>query len=261
MKLAAQMYTLRNYCKTEEDIEKTLRRLKEIGYNAIQISGFGPYRVEWLADLLRELDMEVCVPHLPYERIVGDTDALIAEMKMIGSNGIGVGSLVYDKKDSTVAAKIFDELAPAIDKIHEAGLVFAFHNHWGEFLTLPDIGMNTFDQYAARFPADRAQIILDFYWVVYACQDPIKTIEKYKDRLNALVHFKDMTINENGERMYTEVFEGFIDYEAIFRKLEECGAKWVAVEEDKIPNDGDPFEALARSLKNIKERGLPFENI
>lgn len=260
MKLAAQMWTLRDFVKNEADIEKTLYRLKEIGYNAIQVSGFGPHRVEWLADRITELGIEVVTPHVDFERVVNDTDNLIAEMKLLRSPAVGIGGLPLKKYDREPVLELFEQLAPAIDKIHDAGLGFAFHNHWKEFLPNGEDGKNTFDLYCERFPADRAGIIMDFYWTVYACQDPIKTIEKYRDRLG-LTHFKDMTINENGERIYTEVYNGFIDYTAIYRKLTEVGGNWVAVEEDLIPNNGDPFEALAKSLNNIKAHGLAFENI
>ena len=51
MKLAAQLYTIHDYTKNEADIERSLNKIKEIGYNAIQISAFGEYRTPWLADL------------------------------------------------------------------------------------------------------------------------------------------------------------------------------------------------------------------
>ena len=260
MKLAAQMWTLRDFTKTEDAIEKTMHRLKEIGYNAMQVSGFGPYRVEWLADRLNELDMEVVTPHIGFDRVVNETDKVIEEMKLLRSPGVGIGSLPLEKYEREPVLEVFEKLAPAIDKIHDAGLIFAFHNHWKEFIPNGEDGKNTFDLYCERFPADRAGIIMDFYWTVYACQDPIKTIEKYRDRMG-LTHLKDMAMNENGDRMFTEVYNGFIDYTTIYNKLTEVGGSWVAVEEDLIPNNGDPFEALAKSLNNIKAHGLAFENI
>lgn len=256
MKLAAQLYTIHDYTKNERDIETSLRKIRDIGYRAVQISAFGEYRTPWLAGLLAELGLEVCVTHMPYARIVGDTDALIEEHRLLGCDTIGLGSLPsYERAD---VLRTFEELAPAIDKIHAAGMHFVFHNHWKEFLCGPD-GKNIFDLYCERFGADRAGILMDFYWLVYACQKPMETIDRYRDRLG-IVHFKDMTMNERGERIFTEIYNGCIDYTAIFRKLEEVGGKWVAVEEDVCPC-GDPFRALAISLENIKAHGLPFENL
>ena len=171
MKLAAQLYTIHDYTKNESDIERSLYKIKEIGYNAIQISAFGEYRTPWLADLLQKLQLEVCVTHMPYARIVGDVDRLIEEHRMLGCSTIGLGSLPkYDRASVTAT---FEELAPSIDKIHEAGMKFVFHNHWKEFIPDESDGKNTFDLYCERFPADRAGILMDFYWLVYACQKPM----------------------------------------------------------------------------------------
>ena len=261
MKLAAQMYTVRRFCQNEADIEKSVRRVKEMGYNAIQISGFGEYRVQWLADLLKELDMEAVTPHVPFDRIVDDTDAVIAEMKILGCSAVGLGQMPLKEYKRGPITELLDKLAPAIEKIHAAGLSFVFHNHWKEFLPTGEDGKNTFDLFIERFPADYTGFIMDFYWVVYACLDPIATIEKYRDRLGELVHFKDMIMNEEGERIYSSLYTGCIDHTAIYNKLKEIGCKWVAVEEDWIPHDGDPFEALEISLRNIKANGLDFENL
>ena len=257
MKLAAQLFTIRDFTKNETDIYASLKKIKRIGYNAIQISAFGPYRTEWMADVLREIGLEVCVTHMPLQRILQDTDALIAEHKQIGCHTIGLGSLPKYDRPSILAT--FEELAPAIDKIHAAGMKFVFHNHWQEFVPDPVDGKNTFDLYCERFPADRAGILMDFYWMVYACQKPLELIEKYSDRLG-IVHFKDMTMNDKGERIFTEIYNGCIDYTAIFRKLDACGGQWAAIEEDVCPG-GDPFRALEISLENIRREGLPFENL
>ncbi len=259
MKLAAQLWTIRNFTKTEEDIKKSLQKIKDIGYNAVQVSGFGPFRPEWLAETVKEIGLEICVTHTPFERIVNETDAVIAEHKLYGCDTIGLGSMMGEYDREKVEAK-FDALAPAIEKIHAAGMSFVFHNHWQEFVPYKEDGKTVFDIYCERFPADRAGILLDFYWVVYACEDPIKQIEKYADRFG-IVHFKDMRMNEKGDRVFSEIYNGCIDYTAIYNKLAEKGGRWVAVEEDECPEGLDPFDALAISLQNIKEHGLAFENL
>ncbi len=257
MKLAAQLYTIRDYTQNERDIYTSLKKIKAMGYNAIQISAFGPYRTQWMADVLGEIGLEVCVTHMPLDRILHDTDALIAEHQAIGCSTIGLGSLpAYDRP---AVCATFEELAPAIDRIHAAGLHFVFHNHWKEFVPDPCDEKNTFDLYCERFPADRAGILMDFYWMAYACRRPLEEIARYRDRLG-IVHFKDMTINAQGERIFTEIYEGCIDYTAIFHHLAAAGGKWAAVEEDVCPG-GDPFAALETSLRNIRAHGLPFENL
>ena len=257
MKLAAQLYTVHDYTQNEHDIYETLKKVRAIGYDTVQVSAFGPYRPEWLRDVLGEFGLSVCVTHTPLLRILTDTDAVIAEHKLIGCDTIGLGSLPHYDRPTVTA--LFEGLAPAIDRIHAAGLHFVFHNHWSEFVTDPSDGKNTFDRYCERFPADRAGILMDFYWMVYACQDPLTMIDRYRDRLG-IVHLKDMTMNAKGERIFTEIYNGCIDYTAICRRLAACGCRYAAVEEDVCPG-GDPFRSLAVSLENIRAHALPFENL
>ena len=44
--VAAQLYTLRDHLKTPEDMKKTLKRVHEIGFQAVQLSGLGPIAEE-----------------------------------------------------------------------------------------------------------------------------------------------------------------------------------------------------------------------
>ena len=41
MKIGVQLYTLRGLLKNEKDIRTTLSRIKDIGYNYVQLSGVG----------------------------------------------------------------------------------------------------------------------------------------------------------------------------------------------------------------------------
>jgi len=40
-KIGVTLFNLRDYCKTAEDLDSTLAKIKEIGYQAVQVSGVG----------------------------------------------------------------------------------------------------------------------------------------------------------------------------------------------------------------------------
>ena len=40
--LAAQLYTVREFIQTTEDLATSLRQVRAMGYTAVQISGIGP---------------------------------------------------------------------------------------------------------------------------------------------------------------------------------------------------------------------------
>lgn len=39
---AAQLYTVRDFCKTAADLAETAKKIRTIGYEAVQVSGVGP---------------------------------------------------------------------------------------------------------------------------------------------------------------------------------------------------------------------------
>ena len=50
--IAAQLYTLRDFTQTQGDIAKTMKRVKEIGYDAVQCSALGPIAPEELKKIV-----------------------------------------------------------------------------------------------------------------------------------------------------------------------------------------------------------------
>ena len=54
MKLGVQMYTVREYAKTLEDFEETLKKIADLGYKSVQVSGPCAYEGDWLAEKLKE---------------------------------------------------------------------------------------------------------------------------------------------------------------------------------------------------------------
>ena len=52
MEIGAQLYTVRDFCKTPEDFAETLKKVADIGYRTVQVSGTCAYEPEWLAEQL-----------------------------------------------------------------------------------------------------------------------------------------------------------------------------------------------------------------
>ena len=43
MKIGAQLYNVRNYCQTERDFRRSMKRIAEAGFGVVQLSGAGPF--------------------------------------------------------------------------------------------------------------------------------------------------------------------------------------------------------------------------
>ena len=50
--VAAILYTVRDFCRTEKDLDRSLGKIKKIGYPAVQVSGVGPIAPETIKELL-----------------------------------------------------------------------------------------------------------------------------------------------------------------------------------------------------------------
>ncbi len=91
MKLGITLYNFHSIIDSFEDLDSVLAKLSEIGVEVVQVSGIGKLDNYEVAKYCKKHNMEVCLTHVPLERILEDTDALIQEHKALGCNTIGLG--------------------------------------------------------------------------------------------------------------------------------------------------------------------------
>ncbi|GHV56692.1 sugar phosphate isomerase [Spirochaetia bacterium] len=246
MKLAAQLYNVRDYTKTPEDIEATLRRVKAIGFDVIQISGFGPCDPDLLAGWVKELGLDVCVTHTPWPRLSDPAELkkVIAEHKKMGCDHIGLGARPGDVYPNTYEGWTrFIKKANEIGKqVKGEGLSFGYHNHDFEFQKWN--GVTAIDRIIEECP--NLKFILDTFWVQAGGANPLKYIKKLNGRIK-VIHFKDFKIQDRA-RKFAEIGEGNLDWDEIIPLCKAQNIPYAAIEQD---NDWqqDPFESLAQSRK------------
>lgn len=69
MKIGVQFYTLRDYCKTPEELAASLKRVADIGYTTVQISGVCEFEPEWLKKELDKNGLECAITHWGYDEV------------------------------------------------------------------------------------------------------------------------------------------------------------------------------------------------
>ncbi len=52
MKIGAQLFTVHDYTKTLEGLEESLKKISEIGFKYVQVSGTCDYDAAWLKETL-----------------------------------------------------------------------------------------------------------------------------------------------------------------------------------------------------------------
>ena len=70
MKIGAQLYTVRDFCKTKKKFAETLERVADIGYKTVQVSGTCKYEPEWLEEQLKKCDLKCVITHIPADDLI-----------------------------------------------------------------------------------------------------------------------------------------------------------------------------------------------
>lgn len=248
MEIGAQFYTVRELCKTPEAFADTLARVAEIGYKNVQISGTCPYEAEWLKEELRKNGLRCVLTHIPADKLVGQTDQVIADHHVFGSECIGLGWYSFDEEKGETYDKFLETYLPVAQKIREGGRYFMYHNHDQEFKRIG--GKLIIEKLAEDIPADTMGFTVDTFWVQAGGADPAKIVEMLSGRIPC-IHLKDFSYG----RKMAVVGEGNINFERVFEKALAGGTKYMLVEQDNC-NGEDPLECLRRSYNYLHALGF-----
>lgn len=250
MKLAAQLFTVRDFTNTDTEVRETLAKIRRIGYQAVQISALRAYNVKNIVQGLQENGLEVCVTHTPLGRILGETEKVIDEHKLFGAKYVGLGYFYGNRIEEY--SDLLDTLSPAIEKINNAGLKFLYHNHSHEFKNYG--GIKPIDLLIEKSKTGCMGLLPDLHWLQKAGVSPEKFIRDHKG-ITPVVHFKDMRVPlDEYASSITEIFAGNMDYTGIYEACVETGVEWAAIEQDTC--DGNPFDSLKKSFDNLQKHGL-----
>jgi sugar phosphate isomerase/epimerase len=251
MKIGVQTYTIRDYLKTPADIKTSFKRLKEMGFDIVQLSGLGPVEADELACILKKTGIEAIGDHSPWES-VSDKAALaklIEDYKKWGCSQIGIGSKPSIFPDTyegyTAFIKKINEIC---DQVGEAGFGFGYHNHEFEFTRFN--GVRAIDRLIEECP--KCEFTLDVFWVQAGGANPCHYIDILKNRIRIL-HLKDYRVNVR-QRQFAEIGQGNLDWPGIFSRCQKYAIPYAVIEQD-ADFLVDPFESLALSKKFLMENG------
>ncbi|MDD5707109.1 MAG: sugar phosphate isomerase/epimerase [Kiritimatiellae bacterium] len=255
--IAAQLYTLREYLKTPDEIAKTLKRVRQIGYDAAQISGVGPIAPADLRKLMLDAGVEPIGAHVGLDDFRADVDKVIADCQAWGVGYVAIPWLSH-KACTTAAAwkQLFKEFEGYARKLARAGLVLQYHNHMFEFekfgIKNGKGGTTILDM---LFSGTRLlQAELDIGWIVRGGHDPIAWIRRLAGRLDQ-VHLKDWGVFDN-QPVWRAIGEGGIAWPAVLKACRQAGTHDFIVEQDDCPITKDPFLSLKISRANLRAMGL-----
>lgn len=248
--IGAQLFTVREFTKTPADVARTMAKIKKIGYDAVQVSAFGPIEPEELKRIIDNEGIAIAATHTAWTRMRDDPQAVIDEHNLWGCQYAAIGGLPEEYRSAEGFARFGREATEVARRLREGGIVFGYHNHGFE---LERFGEKTgLDILLENSNPALVTAEIDTYWIQFAGGDPAQWIRKCKDRI-PLVHFKDM-VGAGWEQRMAEVGEGNLNWPNILEACKEAGVVWYLVEQDICQRD--PFESLRISLKNMQAMGL-----
>ncbi len=245
MKIGAQLYTVRDFCKTTDDLLVSLKKVADIGYKYVQLSGICDCDPKWLKSQLDNLGLIGYITHNNADRLVDITDKVIDAHKDLNCHYIGLGW--YDFRNNNLSDFI-EKYAKVADKIKDAGYQFMYHNHDFEFKKQD--GKIILMHLADKFTPEQMCFTLDTFWAQAGGCDPAKLICELKGRVPC-VHYKDMSY----DRRMEAVGQGNMNWDSIINASEKSGVEVAFVEQDDCNGD-DPFMCLKQSYDFLIAQGL-----
>jgi sugar phosphate isomerase/epimerase len=257
-KLGVQLYTVRDQMKA--DFEGTLAKVAAIGYKEVEFAGYFDHSPKDVRAMLDRHGLVSPAPHIAYDLLSDKFPEQIESAKIIGQSYIVCPWIPEDlRKQPDIWKKAAEAFNRAGEASKKAGIQFAYHNHWFEFL--PVDGKLPYDFLLEACDPGLVKMELDLCWIIVAGADPLQYFNRYPGRF-PLVHVKDMKrlpkVSQSGGQDYgdslkddmTAVGSGIIDWKRIFAQAEKAGIKHYIVEHDK---PADPFASIKSSYDYLEK--------
>ncbi len=258
--LGVQIYTVREFMRSREEVLETFKKIKAIGYSSLQTAGIPEFlSYQEYTDLVKEAGLYICGTHESLDKMLENTEKAIENHRILDTDIIGIGGYGFDGSDGTWRTFGYhtdEQLFSTIDKINrlseavcKEGFKFTYHNHAHEFSRLN--GKTVMQHILDETDPQKVSVCLDLYWTQYGGADVRKTIEDLNGRID-IIHLKDMGRNES-EPYMAPVGEGNMYWDGIIKAAIDTGVRHFVVEQDNC-NGRDPFECLKQSFDYISEK-------
>jgi sugar phosphate isomerase/epimerase len=247
---AAQLYTLRDFCQTPQDVAQTLKKVRAIGYEAVQVSGIVAMPEADLKEMLDGEGLVCCATHEGTPKILEETQSVVDRLHALDCKYTAVPSPGgYELKTLEDVRSFAQKMDAAGKVLREAGQVLTYHNHHFEFIKFD--GQTMLDIFYGETDPQNLQGEIDTYWVQFGGGDPVAWCKKLPNRL-PLLHLKDYGVNaETKQPEFREIGYGNLNWKELIPAAENSGCEWFIVEQDTCP--GDPFDSLKMSFDYIKD--------
>lgn len=245
MKISLQLYTVRD--ATSTDFAAALRRVRDIGYTAVELAGYGNLAsAKEVKAACISAGVAISGAHVPIDAFESDLDAVMRDHDVLGNRHLIVPWLPEHRR---VGADQWKSLADSLNQFARTlmprGFTLSYHNHDFEFVdydgtTAMDIIWNHTDP--AHVGAE-----VDLYWVARAGIDPVAYLERLGSRTR-FVHLKDM--DRTDVTKFAPVGTGRLDFKSILATCQSLGISTGVAEQDDCYG-ADPISVARTCFENL----------
>ncbi|HVU16506.1 MAG TPA: sugar phosphate isomerase/epimerase [Candidatus Didemnitutus sp.] len=242
--LAAQLFTVRDFCGTAADLTATARKLRAIGYEAVQHTWSCPVPPAEVARIMQGEGLKICASHDSSANVLQAPQRVVENLQQLGCT---LTAYPYphgiDFTDPAVVRGFVRNLDASGAVLRAAGLTLGYHNHGLEFL--PFEGGTVLDYIYAQTNPSHLVGEIDTYWIHFGGGDCVEWCRKLAGRL-PFIHLKDYRMTPEHKPTWAEIGRGTLPFARIIAEAERAGCQWFIVEQDTC--EGDPFESLRQSF-------------
>lgn len=264
----------------EIGVYEAMRKVSEIGYNCVEISGHFECNESFVDELCRARDdfgMETCALSVVYNadapafspfkgfvpnRLVEDFDRVVAFCEKLNCRYVRYAGINATELDTMDKVRHYFEYTEQIClRLAEKGIKLCMHNHEAEFAK---IGGKTYFDWAIEL-APHLCFEFDVLGTAHAAVNLEDALEKIKGRV-PLIHFEDIKVTPKKmafpKRPHLEevitgcpLGEGNIDFKKFCNKAIECGNEYFIIEVSDF-HGVDTYAGMKQAVDNLKNGGF-----
>lgn len=234
MKIAVQLYSVRDHIKSGDDLLAILPKIKELGFDGVEFAGYFGLEASALKAKLDKCGLVAVGTHCGLNDYLPLSLGATAEYaKTLGLLYMGVGGAPHGTaRQSETTGKI---LRRAMDK---SGIPTYYHNHTEEFKKFRN------GKTAMEIISEYTNLEIDTYWSFCAGVDNYSYITENREKI-VLLHIKDGI-----SRKPKALGEGECDLAAVIKAAKDTNLEWIVLENDDPEPTG--LEDIARSMKWLR---------
>jgi sugar phosphate isomerase/epimerase len=246
--IGLQLYSVRDILP--KDYEGTLQQLSALGFREVEAAGFFGRSPSAVQQAMAHAGLSCVSAHYPLSQLLPKVDETIQFGKDLGLDYIVCASpMLKDparvkdpgSREAREAMTLddwkwnADQFNHIGEKVHAAGMKFAYHNHTPEFRS--ENGIMFYDELLRSTDPAKVAMELDCGWAEVAGQNPVDLLKHYPTRIKML-HVKDFkltaAVTPATAPPSTELGRGTIDYRPIFEAAKKASIEHAFVEQEEF---------------------------